>query len=105
MAWEEKKCKACEGGVEPMAPEEADKHLAELEGWSRDGGRIMKTYRFDDFKATMAFVQKLALLAEEEGHHPDLDITYGKVGLSLTTHAIGGLSENDFIIAAKADKL
>jgi 4a-hydroxytetrahydrobiopterin dehydratase len=71
-----------------------------------DGGRILaNTYAFRDFVETMAFVNKIAALAEEEQHHPDLSVSYSTLGVELSTHAIGGLSENDFILAAKIDEL
>ena len=68
-------------------------------------GRIEKSYRFRDFKEAMRFVNRVAELAESEGHHPDIYVSWNRVRLSLTTHAIGGLSDNDFILAAKIDRL
>ena len=102
-----KKCVPCEGGVAPMTPKEAQKMFAELHDWMLiDGAHLLaKSFRFKDFTEAMAFVNKVAAIAEEEGHHPDLNISYRDVGLELTTHAIGGLSENDFIVAAKIDAL
>ena len=81
------------------------KHL-DSEWMLIDEARLLaKSFRFKDFKATMEFVNKVAAIAEEEGHHPDLTISYGSATVELMTHAIGGLSENDFIVAAKIDKL
>jgi len=68
-------------------------------------GRIEKSYRFRDFKEAMRFVNRVAELAESEGHHPDIYVSWNRVRLSLTTHSIGGLSDNDFILAAKIDRL
>lgn len=79
--------------------------LKKVEGWTWKGNGIQKVYRFTDFQASMSFVNKVAALAEEEGHHPDISISWNKVTLALTTHAIGGLSENDFILAAKIDRI
>jgi len=102
------KCEACEGGIKPFTGEEAREQLQSLADWelSNDGKRISKNREFKDFKAGMGFLQKVAELAEEEGHHPDLHLTnYKQVSIELTTHAIGGLSWNDFILAAKIDGL
>ena len=109
-----KKCVPCEGGVKPLTPDEYGAFIrAELSGWedvddpsasSGQGKRIEKDYKFKNFKEALYFVNKVGEIAESEGHHPDINL-YGwnKVKLSLTTHAIGGLSENDFILASKID--
>lgn len=103
-----KKCIPCEGGV-PALGEAASKELLKQlkpEWMLIDGGKILATtYRFRDFVETMNFVNKIAAVAEEEQHHPDLTISYNNLGVELSTHAIGGLSENDFILAAKIDEL
>lgn len=84
--------------------EEYKKHIKE--DWKVEGNKkISKEYSFDNFKKTMDFVNKVAVLAEEEGHHPDMHVYYGKVIIELSTHAIGGLSENDFIMAHKIDQV
>ncbi len=103
----QKKCLPCEGGMLPLSPEEGLKLLDQVPGWSfGDGSKsIICEYKFKDFKEAMIFVHKIADLAEEEGHHPDIHIFYNKVRLELITHAIGGLSENDFILAAKINTL
>ncbi len=88
-----------------MSEKEVKAMLEKVEGWDRKGNNIRKIYRFKDFKKSMKFVNEVADLAEEEGHHPDMFISWNKVTLTLTTHAIGGLSENDFILAAKIDKI
>ena len=102
------KCKPCEGGVEPCSRREAETQLAQLSGWclTHDGQRIRKDWTVKHFRAAMAFFQRVAEVAEEDGHHPDLHLEgYRNVWIELWTHAIGGLSENDFILAAKIDQL
>jgi 4a-hydroxytetrahydrobiopterin dehydratase len=103
-----KKCLPCEGGVEPCTLPQAEEQLALLSGWylTHDGQRIRKDWRVKHFLAGMAFFQRCAEIAEEDGHHPDLHLEgYRNVSVELWTHAIGGLSENDFILAAKIDQL
>ncbi len=102
-----KKCVPCEGNVPPLSPIEIQNLLNELSNaWEvRDNRKISFEFRFPDFKQTMGFVMKVALLAEAEGHHPDLSVSWGKVTIELWTHAIDGLSENDFILAAKIEHL
>lgn len=91
----------------PLATEEIQKYLPHVPGWEvLDDKKIRKNYKFKDFKEAMGFVNKVAELAEQEGHHPDILIHgWNKVRLELSTHAIGGLSENDFILAAKIDAI
>jgi 4a-hydroxytetrahydrobiopterin dehydratase len=103
-----KKCLPCEGGVDPYTPEQAREQLAALEGWriTHDGKRIRKDWKVKNFMAGMRFFSDAARVAEEDGHHPDLHIEgYRNVSVELWTHAINGLSENDFILAAKIDAL
>ena len=103
-----KKCQACEGGVEPASLEESQRQLERLTGWylTHEGQRIRKDWKVKNFVAGMEFFNKVADLAEEDGHHPDLHLEgYRNVWIELWTHAIGGLSENDFILAAKIDQL
>lgn len=103
-----KKCLPCEGGVDPYTAQQAKEQLQELEGWRlvRDGQRIRKDWTVKNFMAGMDFFNRCAKVAEEDGHHPDLHIEgYRNVSVELWTHAIGGLSENDFILAAKIDRL
>ncbi len=101
----QKKCVACEGGTVPLNKIEAEVLLKQVKDWtlSDDGKQISKQFKFKNFAEALAFTNKIGAVAEEEGHHPDLTLAWGKVGVSLTTHAIGGLSENDFILAAKID--
>jgi 4a-hydroxytetrahydrobiopterin dehydratase len=103
-----KKCVPCEGGGEPLWPQEAKRQLAKLEGWSLGtaGQRIRKSWACKDFAAAMKFLNAIAKVAEKEDHHPDVHLTgYRNVEIEIYTHAVGGLSENDFILAAKIDKL
>ena len=101
------KCVACEGGVKPFAKSDAERLLVEVEGWEIDtrGKVISKEFQFKDFDKAMDFVNTVADIAEYEGHHPDITILYNKVILKLSTHAIKGLSENDFIVAAKINSI
>jgi 4a-hydroxytetrahydrobiopterin dehydratase len=104
----EKRCKPCEGGVEPYTPEQSQQQIQQLAGWhlTHGGKRIRKDWKVKNFMAGIDFFLKCASLAEEDGHHPDLHIEgYRNVWVELWTHAIGGLSENDFILAAKIDQL
>ena len=100
-----KKCEPCEGGVPAMDDGQACSLLGHVQGWELDGKTLVRTFKFKNFLGSMAFVNKVAELAEAEGHHPDIHISWNRVNLSLTTHAIGGLSENDFILAAKINDL
>lgn len=106
MKLTEQKCVACEGDVTPLEEKEVSRLLRELSGWKLEkGGVIRKDYAFSSFPEAIAFVNKVADLAEAEGHHPDITIWYKAVRLTLTTHAIGGLSMNDVILAAKLDAI
>ncbi|MGQ0524900.1 MAG: 4a-hydroxytetrahydrobiopterin dehydratase [Betaproteobacteria bacterium] len=100
-----KKCRPCEGGVAPLAAEEIRNLLKHLDGWQHTGNAIGKTYAFRDYYQTMAFVNAVAWLSHREDHHPELFVGYKQCRVQYTTHAIGGLSENDFICAAKVDAL
>ena len=98
-----KKCVPCEGGVSPLGADEVKKYLAEINSeWvAVDSRKLKRDFTFRDFKEAMAFVNRVAQIAEAEGHHPDIHVFYNKVTIELWTHAAGGLTENDFIIAAK----
>ncbi|QQG38214.1 MAG: 4a-hydroxytetrahydrobiopterin dehydratase [Candidatus Kaiserbacteria bacterium] len=102
-----KKCIPCEAGLAPMTKEEAEKLSQQVQGWhlGADGKHLSKEFRFENFLEAMAFANKITAVAESEGHHPDLSIGWGRVGVELSTHAIKGLSENDFILAAKIDEI
>ena len=99
------KCKPCEGGVAPLSMPRAQSMLKSLKGWILEDGRLVKVYPFPNYYQTMAFVNALAWISHREDHHPDLTVGYNKCRVEYSTHAIGGLSENDFICAAKADAL
>lgn len=102
----EKKCVPCEGGVPSLSNSEIKKQLKELDSnWLHVDNKIQRTFSFVNFKQTMEFVNKVADLAEDEGHHPALLVEYGSCQIYLWTHAINGLSENDFIVAAKIDQI
>ena len=101
-------CKPCEGGVEPLSANEAGRFLAELDGdWSlsEDGRTLRRRFGFPAYSRTLAFANAVAWIAISEGHHPELVVTYDYCDVSWTTFAIGGLSENDFVCAAKTDRL
>ena len=101
-----KKCVPCEkGNIDPFLPEEIRNYMPDVPEWklSDDSKSISREFKFKDFIGAVNFVNNIADIAEEEGHHPDIDIRYNKVLLTLITHAIGGLSENDFIVAVKID--
>ncbi|MBI2614059.1 MAG: 4a-hydroxytetrahydrobiopterin dehydratase [Candidatus Levybacteria bacterium] len=103
-----KHCVPCEGGTPPLSNEKEDEMLKLIQGWMlvRKGThKITRQFKFKDFKKAMEFVNKIAALAENEGHHPDIKIVYNKVQLGLFTHSVGGLSENDFIMASKINEL
>lgn len=102
-----KKCIACEGGIPPLKPAEARSLLKEVDsGWSIKGIKIIREFKFVDFKAAIEFINKVADIAEGEGHHPDIYLHgWNNVRIELYTHAINGLHENDFIVAAKIDGL
>ncbi|NOY28666.1 MAG: 4a-hydroxytetrahydrobiopterin dehydratase [Planctomycetes bacterium] len=104
----QKKCLPCEGGVDPCPLDAAEQQLQQLAGWylTHEGQRIRKDWTVKNFLAGMDFFNRCAKVAEDDGHHPDLHIEgYRNVSVELWTHAIGGLSENDFILAAKIDAL
>ena len=100
-----RKCRPCEGGVPPYSAQQAKEMLKSLKGWILEDGKLVKLYPFTNYYQTMAFVNALAWISHREDHHPDLTVGYNKVRVEYSTHAIGGLSENDFICAAKSDAL
>lgn len=101
------RCVACEGGVPPLTPDEVHQLMGQVKNWevSGDGKSICKRYTFKGFYKTMAFVNAIAWIANQENHHPDLQVGYNYCLVQYTTHAISGLSKNDFICAAKVDAL
>jgi len=100
-----RKCKPCEGNVAPYTADQTRALLQQLKGWTVENGRLVKVYPFTNYYQTMAFVNALAWISHREDHHPDLAVGYNKCRVEYWTHAIGGLSENDFICAAKCDAL
>ncbi len=103
----QKHCVPCEGGTPPLVRQQAQALMPQLKGWTLSGDArwISKEFKFDDFAKAMKFANAIADIAEAENHHPDLLVSWGKVTVELTTHAIKGLSENDFILAAKIDSI
>ena len=105
MSLDEKRCVPCEGGVTRLGPDEIVPLLAQVSGWTAQGERLRKPFRFRSFVKAMEFVNRIAEVAEAEGHHPDFCVHYSEVDVTLWTHAAAGLTENDFILAAKLDAL
>jgi 4a-hydroxytetrahydrobiopterin dehydratase len=107
MELTKKNCVPCEGGMAALDAERVGSLVSQVKGWrAEEGGRrIAKRFKFGSFLSTMAFVDRMAVLAEAEGHHPDFCVHYDVLEVTLSTHAISGLSENDFILAAKLDEL
>ena len=103
-----KHCVPCEGGIPPLSDEKENELIGQVSNWIllRDGTHLIRRmFTFKDFKTAMIFVNKVAELANAEDHHRDIKIVYSKVQLDLFTHAVGGLSESDFIMAAKIDRI
>ena len=100
-----KHCKPCEGGTVPYNAQQTKEMLKQLKAWIVEDGKLVKLYPFKNYYETMAFVNALAWVSHREDHHPDLQVCYNKCRVEYSTHSIGGLSENDFICAAKADAL
>lgn len=108
-----KHCIPCEAGTPPLPDEKEDELIKGVSGWELLRGdpltgsvhKIKRQFKFKDFKEAMGFVNKVAEIAENEGHHPNITIIYNRVAITCLTHAIGGLSENDFILAAKIDTI
>ena len=106
MSLADKHCVPCRGGAPPLAGEELDKMKAHAPGWRVvDGHHLAREFAFPDFKTALDFVDRVGAVAEEEGHHPDLCLSWGKVDIRTWTHKIDGLTESDFILAAKIDRL
>ncbi len=102
-----RKCEPCRGGVPPLAEAKVREFLEQTPEWTleENASRLARRFEFENFKSALEFVNRVGDLAEQEGHHPDIAVHWNKVELVLWTHAIGGLHENDFILAAKIDRL
>ncbi len=103
--WTQQKCKPCEGGVEPMREEEVRKLLPQIDGWDLVDGALERTITFKNYYETTAFVNAVVWVAHREDHHPDMAFGYKQCQIRYATHAIGGISANDFICAAKVNDL
>jgi len=99
------KCKPCEGGIPPLSAHGIETLLKGLNGWAAVDGKLAKDFKFPDHYVTMTFVNAVAWVSHSQGHHPDLAVGYNTCRVQYITHAIGGLSESDFICAAKIDRL
>ncbi len=101
-----KTCVPCRGGVPPLGGQELEAYRKQALGWNVvDQHHITKTFKFPDFRKALEFTNRVGEVAEEQGHHPDIFLTWGKVDITLWTHKINGLTESDFIMAAKIDRL
>ena len=101
-----KTCVPCKGGVPPLAGEELARLAREVPLWKViDGHHLTRTYAFSDFRQALSFVNKVGAIAEEQGHHPDILLGWGKAEITTWTHKINGLTESDFILAAKIDRI
>ncbi len=100
-----KKCIPCEAGTPVLEGAKINELLKEIPSWTLKDGHLYKKFKFKDFLEAMKFINSIADIAEQEGHHPDFSVHYNKVDVELWTHAINGLSENDFIVAAKIERL
>jgi len=102
----DKNCVPCKGGVPPLAGKELEKLLKQLPHWKVENAHhIMRTFTFPDFRQALEFVNKVGEIAEAQGHHPDISLSWGKAEVTTWTHKINGLTESDFILAAKIDQL
>ena len=103
MSLADQQCIPCKGGIPPLSRAQAQAYLKEVPGWalSEDASRIQRNFEFKDFAAALAFVNRIAAVAEQEGHHPEIAFGWGYCNVTLYTHKIRGLHENDFILAAK----
>ena len=101
-----RRCVPCRGGVPPMGAQQIQEFVSQLDGWEViEEHHLKKVYRFKNFRETLDFVVRLGELAEEQGHHPDICFGWGKAEVTIWTHKINGLTESDFVLAAKIDRL
>ncbi len=104
-ALQSKRCKPCEGGIVPMTDEEVESMLTNVPGWKHEDKEIVATFSFKNYYQTVSFINAVAWIANREDHHPDISFGYKSCTIRYSTHSIGGLSENDFICAAKINAL
>jgi len=105
MSLSEKKCIPCSGGTPVLSADERETLMNQVSGWEVENEKkLVKSFSFKDFNEPMKLANKIWEIAEDEGHHPDLFIAWGKLNVEIWTHAVGGLTESDFILAAKIDK-
>lgn len=106
MSLADKSCVPCRGGVPPLNEAQYRPLLAQLDGWTVESGHhLTRTYTFPDFASALAFVNRVGAVAEEQGHHPDIYLAWGKARVDIWTHKINGLTESDFVLAAKCDRV
>jgi 4a-hydroxytetrahydrobiopterin dehydratase len=99
-------CEPCEKGTPPLSEQEAGSLASEVPGWARESNQGLKReFKFENFRDAFGFVARVALVAESEGHHPDIELGWGRAAFELTTHAASGLTKNDFVMAAKISRL
>ena len=103
----DKVCVPCQGGIPPLTSKEANSLLNSTPGWElkEDATQLYRSFSFDNFKTALNYINKVGIVSEEEGHHPDIEFGWGYVNITILTHKIGGLHENDFILAAKIDEI
>jgi 4a-hydroxytetrahydrobiopterin dehydratase len=106
MVLAEKQCVPCRGGIPPLTAEEISPLISQISDWEVvENHHIQKTFQSENFRSALGFVNRVGEIAEEQGHHPDLYLAWGKVEVKIWTHKINGLSESDFILAAKIDRV
>ncbi|MBV1789876.1 4a-hydroxytetrahydrobiopterin dehydratase [Marinobacterium sp. D7] len=107
MALDQMSCEPCRGGTPPLTGEQAQEYMSQVPKWtlSEDGKRISRAFSFDNFRDALSFVNRVGELAEEQGHHPEITFGWGYARIEIWTHKIDGLHENDFILAAKIDRI
>jgi 4a-hydroxytetrahydrobiopterin dehydratase len=99
-------CEPCEKGTPPLGEKEAASLASEVPGWELDSNRkLRREFKFENFRDAFGFVSRVALVAESEGHHPDIELGWGRAAIELTTHAASGVTKNDFVMAAKVSRL
>ena len=103
----DKVCVPCQGGIPPLTSKEANSLLNSTPGWElkEDATKLYRSFSFDNFRTALNYINKVGIVSEEEGHHPDIEFGWGYVNITILTHKIGGLHENDFILAAKINEI